>query len=179
MINFFPESILWGCLLIFCLRLFDVTLSVLRTILTVKGRQVLAGVIGFFEVTVFVIAISQVLANLDTIYHVLAYSGGFACGTVLGGTIEKWLAMGHVLVSVHCLRDWRLVAGELRSEGFGVTEYEAVGKDGPVHVVDSLVPRKEFPLAMQVIQAVVPEAFVHTTEQQFIFQAFHRRIKSK
>ena len=179
MLDFFPASVFWGVLLIFTLRVTDVTLGVIRIIMTVKGRSLVAGAIGFVEVTIFIVAIGQVLSHLDTVYHVLGYSSGFACGTILGGYIEKWMALGFILVNIHAKHHWRLVAGELRAEGFGVTEYEAIGKDGTVHVVETLVQRKRLPLVMDVVRSVAPDAFVHADEQQFIRQGYIRGLKRK
>ena len=168
MTHFFPSSLLLSSLLIFGMRITDVSLRTIRTIMTVKGRNVVAGLIGFVEVTIFIVAISQVLAHLDHPVRVFAYSGGFATGTIVGGYIEKWMALGHVLVNVHGGPEIQLVAGELRAEGFGVTQFDAVGMDGAVHVMESLVPRKRFPRALTIIQTVAPRAFIHATEQQFI-----------
>ncbi len=50
---------LLGGVLIFCLRLTDVTLGTMRILMTVRGRKVFAALLGFVEVTIFVVAISQ------------------------------------------------------------------------------------------------------------------------
>ena len=56
------EAILGG-LLIFCLRLSDVTLGRLRILMTVRGRKLLAATICFVEVTIFIVAtLAPVLA---------------------------------------------------------------------------------------------------------------------
>ena len=43
-------DILFLCIKIFLVRIIDVTLGTLRTIITVKDKVFLASVIGFFEV---------------------------------------------------------------------------------------------------------------------------------
>jgi uncharacterized protein YebE (UPF0316 family) len=175
----FPTAIWAGALVIFCLRVCDVTLGTIRTIMMVKGRYPVAGLIGFFEVLIFVVAISQVLLHLETIWHAVGYAGGYATGTILGGFLEGRMALGYVEVSAHCRDGWRMLAGELRAEGFGVTEYAAQGKDGVIHVVETLVPRRDLPLALDVIRATAPDAFVHANEQQFIYRGYFRRPKQK
>ena len=84
---------LLGALLIFCLRLIGVSVGTVRMLMAVRGRRLVAGVMGFFEVTIFLVAISQVLTNIGNWWNVLGYAGGFAVGTILGMTIEKKLAM--------------------------------------------------------------------------------------
>jgi len=64
------EAILGG-LLTFVLRLTDVTLGTLRILMTVRGRKLPAALIGFVEVTIFVVAISQVVRNATNSWSVL------------------------------------------------------------------------------------------------------------
>ena len=64
------EAILGG-LLIFVLRLTDVTLGTLRILMTVRGCKLPAALIGFVEVTIFVVAISQVVRNATNFWSVL------------------------------------------------------------------------------------------------------------
>ena len=51
--------------LIFAARVGDVTLSTIRILLLMRGKALLASVIGFFEVTIFILALNQVVGNLD------------------------------------------------------------------------------------------------------------------
>ncbi|MCZ7666925.1 MAG: DUF5698 domain-containing protein [Chloroflexi bacterium] len=85
-----------GMLLIFCLRILDVSMGTIRTIMVVRGLRKWAVLIGFVEVTIWVVAISQVISNLNNLWNVLAYSGGFAAGTFVGMHLENRLALGNV-----------------------------------------------------------------------------------
>jgi uncharacterized protein YebE (UPF0316 family) len=51
-----------------------------------------SGLIGFVEVTIFILAISQVVRNVGNVWNVLSYSGGFATGTMLGMWLEEKMA---------------------------------------------------------------------------------------
>ncbi|MBI3176566.1 MAG: hypothetical protein HYZ35_01115, partial [Chloroflexi bacterium] len=53
---------LLSALFIFALRLADMTLDTLRVLFMMRGRKLTAGLIGFAQATIFVIAISQVLS---------------------------------------------------------------------------------------------------------------------
>ncbi len=81
-----------NALLIFYLRLVDVSLGTVRLIMIGRGRRKIAPLLGFVEVTIWVVAISQVITNLDNIFNILGYSGGFAAGTLVGMWIEDKLA---------------------------------------------------------------------------------------
>jgi hypothetical protein len=47
-----------------------------------RGQRKTAAPPGFVEGTIQVVAISQVFANLNSLWSILAYSGGFAVGTL-------------------------------------------------------------------------------------------------
>ena len=81
-------------LLIFCARLVDVSLSTLRILLISRGMKQVAPFVGFFEVMIWLFAISQAMKHLDHWFNYVAYAGGFAAGTWLGFFFENRLALG-------------------------------------------------------------------------------------
>jgi uncharacterized protein YebE (UPF0316 family) len=93
-------ELLLAALLIFAMRLADVSLGTLRIVMLVRGKRRWAGVLGFFESLIWVLAARQVLGDLDELIKIVAYAGGYAAGTMLGSTFERWLAMGSVLVRI-------------------------------------------------------------------------------
>ncbi|MGD9048067.1 MAG: DUF5698 domain-containing protein, partial [Anaerolineae bacterium] len=54
-------EVLWAASLIFALRVTDVALGTVRTITIMRSRRNLAALLGFVEVTIWVVAISQVI----------------------------------------------------------------------------------------------------------------------
>jgi hypothetical protein len=73
------------CIAIFLLRIVDVSIGTIRTIAVVRGRPSVAVVLGFFEVLVWLLAISQVLARvMQEPIVALSYAGGFAAGNGVG-----------------------------------------------------------------------------------------------
>ena len=77
---------------IFLLRIIDVSLGTMRTITVVNGRLRLSVALGFFEVLVWVTAVSQVILRLrDHPILVLAYAAGFAAGNAVGILLERKL----------------------------------------------------------------------------------------
>lgn len=165
------EAILDG-LLIFCLRLTDVTLGTLRILMTVRGRKPLAALIGFIEVTIFVVAISQVVRNATNIWRVLGYSGGFAAGTLVGMTIEERLALGITVVRIISSDIQRGVADALRALGFGVTEMAGQGLRGTVDIMEVVVRRNELPKVLQAVEEVDSQAFVTVEETRRVYRGY-------
>jgi len=115
-------------LLIFCLRIIDVTLGTVRTITVVRGYIALSVVLGFFEVLVWITAISQVVVNLGSNpYLALAYSLGFAAGNATGIWVERKLCIGKVVLQLLTNGRSDEIAAYLRARGNWAVAF--VGKE--------------------------------------------------
>ena len=89
------------CIKIFLVRIIDVSLGTLRTIITVKGRNMLASMVGFVEVFVwFIIAREALNTDVDSIWIAISYSLGFATGTYIGGYLSDRFISGNLGVQV-------------------------------------------------------------------------------
>ena len=131
----------------------------MRIIYLFRGRRRLAGVLGFFESATWLLAVSQVVTNIDQPIKVIAFAGGFAAGTMLGGTVEQWLALGQGVLRVVSPFESPQAAGPLRAAGFAVTVVNAEGRDGPVRLTFLVVPRKRKREALEIVSRVNPAAF--------------------
>ena len=151
---------LGNALLIFCLRLVDVSLGTVRLIMIGRGRRKIAPLLGFVEVTIWVIAISQVMTNLDNIFNILGYSSGFAAGTLLGMWIEDKLALGHVEISVISMSQGQKIVQKLRQADYGVTELTGSGRSGMVNLITTIVPRKDVENVFQLVNQTDPKSFI-------------------
>jgi len=82
--------VIFGYLFIFSARVIDMSLDVIRILMLMRDRRVLAAVIGFFEITVFVLALNEVLkGGLNDPGKVIAYAGGFATGNYIGSLLYR------------------------------------------------------------------------------------------
>ena len=87
-------------LLIFLARICDVTLGTIRIIAVSKGLKRLAPFLGFFEVFIWILAISRIMQNLNNPICYIAYAGGFAAGNYVGMKVEEKVALGIILIRV-------------------------------------------------------------------------------
>src|SRR5262245_54738025 len=110
------------CLLIILARIADVSLGTLRTISVVNGRAKLASVVGFFEILIWVFAVSRVIENLSDPAFAISYALGFALGNLIGIKIEQRIAFGEQVVRIFSTKGDK-VAASLRHAGFIVTEF--------------------------------------------------------
>lgn len=158
----------WGPLVIFCLRIVDVSLATVRMLLAVRGIKLVAPLIGFFEVLVWIFAVGTAIKHLDSPLHLIGYGAGFATGTVVGMWIEEKMAFGMASVRVVSRHGGVELAEALRERGFGVTEYSGLGREGRVEVVDAVIRRRDLPALFQEVDLWDPEAFVTVAEPRII-----------
>lgn len=145
---------------IFLARVADQSIGSMRIMFMMRGKRVVSGVLGFFESAIWVLAVSQVVTNIDEPIKVVAFAGGFGVGTALGGTVERWLAIGKGVLRIVSPFDSPQASTALREAGFAVTDVNAEGRNGPVRLAFSVVPRKRKQQALEIVKAVNPEAFV-------------------
>lgn len=153
-------SLILGALGIVLLRVADVSIGTLRIGMLVRGRRGLAGALSFVESLVWLLAAAQVLTNLDSPVQFVAYAGGYAIGTMVGVSIERWLAIGDAMMRIVAPTGSPHAAEALRRAGFVVTELNAQGRDGEVRVSFSVMPRKRVNEALRIVQKTNPAAFV-------------------
>lgn len=151
---------LWMALIIFSLRVGDMALDTIRVLFVVRGRKTIAWFLGAAQSSIFVLAISSVLANLDNPLNVVAYATGFATGNVVGMLIEDRLAVGHIHLTIMSPSRGVLLAEKLREAGYAVTEMAARGKNGMVSVLYCDVLRKNVQGAEKIVLETDPDAFV-------------------
>ena len=164
MVLSWADQNLWlGALMIFSLRILDVSLGTLRIGMLVRGKRTLAGVLSFFESLIWLIAAAQVLSELKNPLQFVAYSSGYTTGTMLGASIERWLAVGQVLLRVIIPVTSPDPQHELRSAGYFVTALNASGRDGEVRLLFSILKRC-LKAAMRLIEQLSPDAFVTVEE---------------
>lgn len=170
-------STLGNALLIFCLRLTDVSMGTVRVIMVTRGMRKWAALLGFVEVSIWVVAISRVLGSINTIWNVIGYAGGFACGTLAGMWIEGKLALGHVEVHVVSMTKGQAIADKIRSAGYGATLLEAQGKAGPVYMVNVVAPRRQAREILRLVNEIDARSFVTIEEARQVVRGYQRLIK--
>lgn len=147
-------------LLIFCVRMIDVSLGTLRTICVVQGRMTLSVALGFFEVLIWIAALSQVIIGVsDSPILMVAYAGGFAVGNAVGIGLERLLALGTVVVRIISPEGNHDVVDALRSKGFRATVFEGEGVEGPVDLIYVRCNRRKVTALLKVVKSLRPNVF--------------------
>lgn len=168
------DNIWISALVIFLLRVIDMSLDTMRMLFVVRGKKPIAWILGFLQSLVFVIAISTVLANLNNILNIIGYAAGFATGNVLGMFIEERLAIGHIAMRVISSKKDLGIAKALRKAGFAVTEIQARGKDGKVALLNSSIMRRDVSRFEDLVTKTEPGAFITAEDVHPIRVGFWR-----
>src|SRR5262245_33356588 len=117
-------------LLVFVAELCVVTLATLRIIFLSRGRKVPASVLGFFEISLWLFAIGQVMRNLTDPLCYLGFAAGFTGGNFLGVLIEQRLALGMLVVRTITHKEAGDLIRDLRGADYGVSCLDAEGASG-------------------------------------------------
>ena len=153
-------TVVLGALLIFCLRILDVSVGTLRVMYMVRGDRGKAVPLAFFESLVWVFAISRIMKNVDNTANMVAFAAGFAAGTMVGMTLERWIASGFVLVRVISDVGEEKLAPEVRAAGFGVTVVSGHGREGEQEILFIVALRRRAQELLNLIRRVDDGAFV-------------------
>jgi len=139
------SNIYLGAFIIFLCRVVDMTMGTYRVQMIVKRKKLTAGVIGFFEVLIFILIVSKVIQDIGNWFNIIAYCGGFAIGNVIGIYISEKISKEIISIGVISITKWQEIEEKLREEGFGVTRNVGYGKDGGVQVLKVICERNYFP----------------------------------
>lgn len=158
--------------LIFIARLLDVSIGTIRIMMLSRGRRVLAPILGFFEIIIWLTAIRQIFQHLDNWAAFIAYAGGFAAGTAAGMWLEDKLAIGLIAVRVITTGRGTTLIEDLRNEGFGVTDFTGEGQTGEIHMIYAIIGRREIDRVMEAVRLHHPKAFVTISDVRSASEGF-------
>lgn len=146
-------------ILIFLARICDVSIGTLRIIFVSKGKKNIAPILGFFEVLIWITAISKIMENLDHYINFIAYAAGFATGNFVGMIIEEKLAMGILMIRVFANEKGKELVQHLNAGGYGTTVVQAHGARENIDLIYSIVKRNELSHVLEIINDLNPRAF--------------------
>ncbi len=153
---------------IFVARILDVSVGTLRIIMVSKGYRVLAPILGFIEVFIWIVAIGQIMQNLNNYYNYFSYAFGFAAGTYLGMYFENKISLGLILIRVITQRDATELLEYLRINDYVATSVDAEGNLGPVKIFFLVVKRSELSKISRVINEYNPRAFYTVEDIKYV-----------
>ena len=172
MLTMLPDNIVLGCLVVFALRVADVSLGTLRTVYILQGRRLLAACIGFFEVLIWIFVVSSVVGAITDWVLMVAYALGFATGTWVGLSLERRFAIGFTQLRVISDDNGENIAQALWEEDFGATVVKGHGKNGAVDLVFSIVPRRWLKRCVYLATQADSDCFISVSDSRYLFRGY-------
>ncbi len=146
-------------LFIFSARIIDVSLGTIRLIFISRGFKYYAPIIGFFEILVWLFAISQIMQHLNNLFLILAYALGFSAGTFIGIYLEEKLSLGTVLIQIITRKNSLGMLEELQTKKFKTTVIEAEGEAGHIKMIFIVTKRQNIGKVLETVKEFNPKAF--------------------
>lgn len=140
-------------IVIFFGRIIDVALGTLRIIFVSKGEKNKAPLIGFVEVFIWVVVISQILARANDMVAYLSYAAGYAAGNYIGLILENRIAYGIVLCRIYTQKNGKELIKALNKLNIGATMTHGEGSTNEVDIIETVVDRK----IMKVLEIAINE----------------------
>jgi uncharacterized protein YebE (UPF0316 family) len=134
-----------------------------------------APLVGFFEVLIWLLAISRIMQDLDNWVCYVAYAAGFATGNFVGMLLEERLAIGHEMIRVITRKDATNLIAELSDRGYGFTTVKAQGIEGEVAVIYIIARRSMIKEVLDLINLYNPRALYTVEAIKYVNKKiFHR-----
>ena len=112
-------DLLFVCVKIFFARILDVTISTFRQNIMIKGKSLLGAVLAFFEILIwFLVAREALIISIDSIFIPIAYSLGYATGTLIGSCLSKYFIKGVVGVQIIIPESEKDLLNSLKMRGY-------------------------------------------------------------
>jgi len=159
-------------LLVFLARVIDVSMGTLRIIFVAKGLKHFAAMLGFFEALIWLMAVTQIMQNLNSWQTYIAFALGFAVGNYFGVVLEEKIALGNLLIRIITQREADELVHVLWDTGYGVTSVDAQGESGPVKLIFSITKRKHLTKIISIIKKYNPNAFYTIEDMRYVNKTY-------
>ena len=172
------DTIMWS-LIVFVARIVDVSLGTIRVNMIIRKKKIIAALVGFVEVTIFISVIVRIIKNVDNIYGILAYGAGFAVGTIVGIIITEKFTRDLVSTNIISKKSNNGIKDLLLKEGFAYTCYKGTGRQGEVEIINVVCSHTSLPKLNKLVHDKDSRAFVVSHMLDKTQGGFIRGLKKK
>lgn len=157
------------CLKVFFGRFIEVTLSTMNTIYIVKGKRLIATIVGFIDILIWFLIVKEALNTPeDSIWIALSYAGGYAFGTYFGSVFAVVFIKGTTQVHIVTKNIENKVTDAIKENGFGASIVPCYGLNSEEQslMIYAQVDNKKLKNFKKLIKKIDPSAFVTITESK-------------
>lgn len=168
-------SVLLLCIKIFFARIADVTLGTIRTMFIVKGNKVVASSIAFFELIIWFFAAREALnTELETMWIVVAYAGGYATGTFIGTYINEIFISGIYNVQVISKNISNKDINKIKANNFGVT---IINTDEDKKILLLEINKKRYNECIKLLKSIDSSSFIIVSESKLVHNGYIKKTQ--
>lgn len=146
-------------LMIFFGRIIDVSLGTLRIIFVSKGEKYKAPIIGFFEVLIWIVIISEIFSRANDMLAYISYAGGYAAGNFVGILIEQRIAFGIILCRIYTRKNGIDLVAIFNKNNYGATLLQGTGSVDKIEIIETVIERKEMKIIEKLVTEFDPDVF--------------------
>lgn len=162
------------CIKIFFVRIIDVSIGTIRTIVTVKGKTFVSSVMSFFEVLIWFLIVREALnTDIDSIWIAIAYSGGYATGTYIGGFLSERFIKGNFGVQV--ITTNKELSNIIKKSGFGLSKIDISDDENEKFMLLIEIDKARFNKLKNVIKKYDKNAFVVVNETKDVYNGYFEK----
>ena len=166
------------CIKIFIARLIDVSLGTFRTIMTVKGKDLIAALIGIVEITVWFLVVKEALSTENnSFFIVISYALGFSIGTFMGGKISRVFIKSDLEVQVVLSNKNDYIIDSIRKSGYGVTAIEVKGANNSKYMLYIQIKDKSLEKLKKIVNRLDKNAFIVVNETKYVENGYFGMVK--
>lgn len=168
------------CVVIFLCRIVDVSCGTLRMVLTVREKTLIAALVGFLEVFIWFMIVRQALSSAGNGYIIaIAYAGGYAAGTYIGGRIARVLITSDVVMEVVTSGKNDETVKAIQDAGFIVTvvDTHATAFGPGKYLLLSEISSRRLKEYKDLVYSLDSAAFILVQETKYVFHGFIRKGK--
>ena len=165
---------LFLCFKIFFVRIIDVSLGTARTIIMVRGKGLIASIIGFFEVFVWFLIVREALNTTESgLFIAISYSLGFATGTYIGSIFsEKFIESN---LSIEVITEKKELADKIRKKNYGVSVLNVNGQEEiPKYMLVIEIKSKKLNSLKKLIDEFDRNAFIMIKETKLVQNGYFK-----
>lgn len=160
------------CIKIFFVRILDVSLGTIRTIITIRGKNFIASSIGFIEILIWFLVVKEAInTTMDSIWISISYALGFAAGTYIGGFLSNKFVKTNLTLQV-ISNNADVLIENLRNKNYAVTILDVKGIHSHNKMLLLEINSKRLEEVRNIIKSVDKDAFVIVDEAKYVFNGY-------
>lgn len=168
------SELLFLCIKVFFIRIIDVSMGTLRTIITVKGNRVVATIIAFFEALIWFLVVKEALTtDMKSIWIGLSYAGGFSVGTFVGSFLSSKFIKGTIGFQVILSNRNDETVDKLRNKGYAVSVVDVMGQNNEKkYMLFIEINHRRRNELTNIIKNLDNKAFIVVNESKFVMNGY-------